>query len=70
MYSCYKLNTTKVTWQEARDTCVAEQADLLSIHNIVENSANFVYGSMQEREATWIGLKDFGVIFYLHFVQY
>eukprot|EP00062_Callorhinchus_milii_P021283 gi/632977849/ref/XP_007905576.1/ PREDICTED: C-type mannose receptor 2-like [Callorhinchus milii] len=55
--NCYRLNSEKRTWQEARKSCVRSEGDLLSVHHLAE--LEFVLTSVkQDVEELWIGLND------------
>ena len=61
LQGCYKHVTSGVTWQQARDACRQDGADLVSIHREVENAAVFYMSSMDSQLSTWIGLNDLQV---------
>ncbi|KAM4692595.1 C-type mannose receptor 2 [Rhinophrynus dorsalis] len=57
--NCYRLNTEKMTWQEARKTCVRGEGNLVSIHTLLE--LEFVTKEIKQGkyvEELWIGLND------------
>uniref|UniRef100_A0A4W3HYS7 C-type lectin domain-containing protein n=1 Tax=Callorhinchus milii TaxID=7868 RepID=A0A4W3HYS7_CALMI len=55
--NCYRLNSEKRTWQEARKSCVRSEGDLLSVHHLAE--LEFVLTSVKQGESElWIGLND------------
>ena len=56
--SCYKVvPDTRVTWQEARDACAVDNASLVSIHTLAENSA-VLLANIEANRTFWIGLHD------------
>ena len=57
---CYKFSAEKKTWQDARQQCVAQGADLVKIDDKDEN--DFLKNHSDDN--TWIGLqKDIVGIF-------
>ncbi|XP_053309219.1 C-type mannose receptor 2 isoform X2 [Spea bombifrons] len=55
--NCYRLNTDKKTWQEAKKACVRLDGNLASIHRLLE--LEFVTKQVkQDVEELWIGLND------------
>ncbi|OCT62260.1 C-type mannose receptor 2 isoform X2 [Xenopus laevis] len=55
--NCYRVNSEKKTWQEARKACVRVEANLVSIHSMLE--LEFVSKQIkQDMEELWIGLND------------
>ncbi|XP_071954046.1 uncharacterized protein [Antedon mediterranea] len=56
--SCYKFQTTKMTWSDARANCKALGADLVVVRNQEEN--DFLYANSPATGDVWIGLSDMG----------
>ncbi|KAG8446993.1 hypothetical protein GDO86_014439 [Hymenochirus boettgeri] len=55
--NCYRLNTERKTWQEAKKACVKVEGNLVSIHTLLE--LEFVTGQIKQGvEELWIGLND------------
>ncbi|KAM4622511.1 C-type mannose receptor 2 [Discoglossus pictus] len=54
---CYRLNSEKKTWQDARRACVRGDAELASVHTLLE--LEFATKQVkQDVEELWIGLND------------
>ncbi|MGH0126244.1 UNVERIFIED_CONTAM: hypothetical protein FKN15_000498 [Acipenser sinensis] len=54
--SCYLRNSEKTSWPEARQACHKMEADLVSIHTLLE--LEFVVKYMKHVDELWIGLND------------
>ena len=64
--SCFKYETTGVTWDEAVTRCALENATLASIRNAKEE--NFVRELQKKAGSTvetWIGMNDFAPLLLL-----
>ncbi|XP_071953691.1 macrophage mannose receptor 1-like [Antedon mediterranea] len=54
--SCYKFDSTKRSWSDARSNCTELGADLVVVRNKAEN--DFLYANNHMGNAMWIGLSD------------
>uniref|UniRef100_A0A3B3BT12 Macrophage mannose receptor 1-like n=2 Tax=Oryzias melastigma TaxID=30732 RepID=A0A3B3BT12_ORYME len=55
---CYQLYRSKTTWSDAQLTCRKEGGDLVSIHNVEEQSFVFSELGYAQTDELWIGLND------------
>ena len=55
--SCYKILTEQATWQNARQSCMDEAAELLDVHSAEENAAVQYMMYLGKVDTTWTGLK-------------
>lgn len=56
---CFKINYTAVTWQEARDQCILEHADLLEPTSPDQFAyMKFILDSIKIHGALWVGAND------------
>ncbi|XP_075440470.1 C-type mannose receptor 2 [Ascaphus truei] len=54
---CYRLNSEKKSWQEAKKACIRGEGDLVSVHTLLE--LEFVTKQVkQDMEELWIGMND------------
>nr|AGN52245.1 mannose receptor c type 1 [Megalobrama amblycephala] len=56
--NCYLLHRNKRTWMEARDVCLREGGDLLSILNTEEQSFAITQLGYLKTDELWIGFND------------
>ncbi|NP_001410655.1 macrophage mannose receptor 1b precursor [Danio rerio] len=56
--NCYLLHRTKQTWLEARDICLREGGDLLSILSTEEQSFAITQLGYSKTDQLWIGFND------------
>ncbi|XP_067309694.1 macrophage mannose receptor 1-like [Pseudorasbora parva] len=56
--NCYLLHRNKKTWMDARDACLREGGDLLSILNTEEQSFAITQLGYLKTDALWIGFND------------
>ncbi|XP_052473610.1 macrophage mannose receptor 1 isoform X1 [Carassius gibelio] len=56
--NCYLLHRTKKTWLEARDSCLREGGDLLSILSREEQSFVITQLGYSKTDELWIGFND------------
>uniref|UniRef100_A0A3P9LTA8 Mannose receptor, C type 1b n=1 Tax=Oryzias latipes TaxID=8090 RepID=A0A3P9LTA8_ORYLA len=55
---CYQLYRSQKTWSDAQLTCRKEEGDLVSIHNVEEQSFIFSELGYVPTDELWIGLND------------
>uniref|UniRef100_A0A3P9H7Q4 Mannose receptor, C type 1b n=1 Tax=Oryzias latipes TaxID=8090 RepID=A0A3P9H7Q4_ORYLA len=53
---CYQLYRSQKTWSDAQIACRKEEGDLVSIHNVEEQS--FIFSELVPTDELWIGLND------------
>ncbi|XP_057680492.1 macrophage mannose receptor 1 [Corythoichthys intestinalis] len=56
--NCYFLERSKKMWKDALTSCRRDEADLVSIHNIEEQSFIIAQSGYQSTDALWIGFND------------
>uniref|UniRef100_A0A8C6SE85 C-type lectin domain-containing protein n=1 Tax=Neogobius melanostomus TaxID=47308 RepID=A0A8C6SE85_9GOBI len=57
---CYKYVSSRLTWADAELHCVAEQANLVSIHSMEEHKfvKSLIENFDHRQGCTWMGLSD------------
>ncbi|TRY97664.1 hypothetical protein DNTS_035477 [Danionella cerebrum] len=56
--SCYLLHRVKKSWRDARETCLREGGDLISILNVEEQSFAITQLGYMKIDVLWIGFND------------